>query len=106
MSTQIIYRGNSAEINFAAKDSNGDPIDLTAMTDIRACIGSVILDIAGTGTQVVGDPVLGKWKAVLSVAETSGLALGRDKLEGQVEFGTSVDPIEFSASVLVKDKPC
>lgn len=103
---QTIYRGNSAEITFAAKDSNGDPIDLTSMTDIRACIQSLVLDIGGTGTQVVGDPLLGKWKVVLSVAQTSGLTLGRDKVEGQVEFGTSVDPIEFSASVLIKDKPC
>jgi hypothetical protein len=102
---KTIYRGNSAEINFSVNDSDHNPISLATMTDIRACIQTTVLDIAGTGTQVV-DAALGKFKVVLTTVESAALDEGRDKIVGQIEFGTAVDPIEFTASVLIKDKPC
>lgn len=107
MSTvHTIYRGFDKEIFFNAKDSDGDPVDISGMTDIRACIGALVLDVGGGGAALIGTGVTGEWKVSLTAAQTTGLTTGKDTIVGQVELGTSVNPIEFTAYVNVKDVPC
>ena len=101
-----IYRGIEKTLNFTVRDKDTtDPIDITTASDIRACIGALVLDIGGGGATIVSGP-RGKFTVDFSVAQSAGLSLGVDTVEGQIEFGTTADPIEFTAAVTVKDKPC
>jgi hypothetical protein len=101
-----IYRGFEKEIFFTMRDKEtGDAIDLTASTDIRACIQTLELDVGGGGV-VVTDATAGKFKVVISVAQSAALDIAFETITGQVEFGSTNDPREFTASVQIKDKPC
>lgn len=99
----IIYKGITKVLTFKVFDNSGDPIDLSANTEIKACLNGV------TYTKTGGDIVLvenHKFEVTVPLADTALLAEGNQTLVGQVEFGTASNPIEFKESVKVKNLPC
>jgi hypothetical protein len=101
-----IYRTIEKTLNFTVRDKEtGDPIDITTATDIRACLQTIVEDVGGGGVVIVSGP-RGKFTVTFGTADTGGFTLGKDTVEGQIEFGTTNDPIPFTAEVTIKDKPC
>lgn len=99
-----ITKGFQKTITVSLKNAslNSDPVDLTSVTDIKATIESVDLTL-GAGTDVLGSALLGKFQITLSTAQTDTLTVGAGVIQGQVEFGTSADPICFSINVEIAE---
>lgn len=112
-----IYRGYSKTISFSLKDATTkDPIDLTEAQiasggNIKAELVTPdltllpTLAVLDTKCEIIGDVLLGKFDVILHANDNSTLTKGSYTLQGQVDFDTDRDPIEFSQQVLIKDLP-
>jgi hypothetical protein len=106
---QTLYRGNEKVILFKVRDADGDPVDLTAITDIKACLQtqSYAIGVApASRTQVVAPATNGEFEVVVNATDSALLDTGNSTVIGQIEFGTTTQPIEYKEAVTVKDKPC
>jgi len=108
--SQRILRPNfnsTIAVSILEKDSDGNTKskDISAKTDIKACIGTLDLDIGGGGIVVTSDP-RGEFNVVLTGAQIAALTTGNDTIDGQVEFGVTSNPITFQIAVKVEAAPC
>jgi len=107
---QTLYRGNEKEIIFKVRDVDGDSVDLTSISEIKACLQSQIYNTAGVApasrTEIIAPATNGEFRIVVSTTDSALLNTGQSTVVGQVEFGTTTQPIEFKEAITIKDKPC
>ena len=98
-----IIQGKKAQLTVRLRNATngveGDPIDLTTITEISACFVNtdgteLTLRKTTGGVVVVGSPLIGKIQLVLTAAQTALMAItDHETLEIDLTFGVGVDPI-------------
>ena len=79
--------------------------DITGVTEIAACVQSLVLNIGNGGTIVTSAP-RGEFNVLISAAQATALTLGKDTLIGQIEIGTTQQPIPFTIAINVVVENC
>ena len=91
-----IVQGSDRNLALTIRDANGDPIDLTAETEITAVFtktDGTNLELTKTSgaITIVGNPILGKITILMTDTETSSLETGI-KVDFKVYLDVGVHP--------------
>lgn len=111
-----IVQGSDRTLKLTIRESNGDPLDLTAVTEITACFkkpdGTFLqVTLSGGRVSVVGNPLLGKIEVSLTDVDTAAIEAGV-KVDFKVLLDQGTHPggtrrvVRFDQQIDVLDGDC
>ena len=108
MSQRRIFRGFATTIPVSVLEKIDDvtkSYSIVGNTEIKACLQTLVL--TKTAAQVVVNSAeRGEFDILISAVQALGLTTGTGVIKGQIEFGTTQNPIVFQIPVRIEDPPC